>query len=164
VIHSLLVPVIGSCSIALLVHLRRLGYPSIPPKQVRLLLYQSYLPLRSTKRMPYRRTWIISPMLLFIEGRYKTYLTLRPSDLNSVFFVLTTTARLISPFLTFWILLAALEDARAIGRALLMTTPISSPTVANPVELSFVLTLKTLIHSATRPPELSMICASASVL
>jgi hypothetical protein len=38
---------------------------------------------------------------LIVRDRYRTNLTLRPSDLNSVFFVLTTTARLMSPFLTF---------------------------------------------------------------
>jgi hypothetical protein len=43
-----------------------------------------------------------------------------------------------------------------------MTTPISSPTVANPVEFNLVLTLNTLMHSATSPPELSMIYLSVS--
>lgn len=92
----------------------------------------------------------------------RTDLTYLPSGLNSVLRVLTTTARLISPFLTFWILLAELAptsaEANAIGRARLMTTPISSPTVAHPADPCFVLTLKTLMHSATSPPELSMIC------
>lgn len=90
-----------------------------------------------------------------------THLTYLPSERSSDFRVLTTTARLMSPFLTFCMLLAELapaeEEAKAIGRALLMTTPISSPTVANPVDPCFVLTLKTLMHSAIKPPELSMI-------
>lgn len=93
----------------------------------------------------------ISRLLLSSTAALSSNRMNRPSGLRTVFLVRTMTARRTSPLRT----LIAFEPlcAAEMGRARLTTQTISSPTLPQPL---FTFCLRTLTHSTSKAPELSM--------